>query len=721
MKRSKISHAPRPTPHAPQAADLLLEIGTEELPAAYLPDLIDQLRREAAALLAANHLTAGEVSAWGAPRRLVLHIRALCAVQRKPAVEVRGPSQQAAYDKEGNPTQALLGFLRSQQGSVNHTKLISGDKGAYVFLVKPAITTPTVKVLPELLPQLIGKLKAPKTMRWDASGVRFARPIRWLLALYGTTPIRCTCGRLSSAARTWIDGPKHPRAVAVKSPEQYLAALTRSGTLLNQDERRAWIEQTINKAAKQAGGRIAPEMISYGLLDEVTHLVERPVPLEGRFDSSYLALPREVLLASMAKHQRVFAIDAGSKLAPRLVAILEGTPAKPQQVRQVIERILNARLADSLLFWKEDLKRPLETVPISGIAVHEKLGSMQDKAERLRQLAHTLAELWQLGPEERRDLERACRLAKADLATTMVREFPTLQGIMGKHYALQQGEPRAVAEAIGEHYLPLADKLPKTLLGGALSIIDKYDTLAGYFSIGIQPTGDQDPFGLRRAAQGIVEVAWSVHRPLRLDALLKTRATLKPFGANAQADAAAIGRGIRQYLVDRLYTFAWPKPAPSVDCIDAVLASPGDDLIDLMDRIRMLQQLYGHPALLKAAKVIERTRNILKGASVSQRDVDPAHLKEAPERTLWDLYQQQHGRVAELAQRKSYADATRLFGEQFFEPLHAFFDHVLVNVPEEPLKQNRLALMRAIHQLYTDRIADLSKLSILQTAQPKES
>ncbi len=695
---------PAPNPARPPVADLLVEIGTEELPAAYLPGLIEQLREETNALFTAQGLSFKEIQSFGTPRRLVLLVRQLDGLQRKPGEEIRGPSKQASYDAQGRATPALAGFLRSQGGTLDDTKVVASPKGEYVYFMKGPTAIPTIQVLPALLPQLIGKLRAPKTMRWDGSGVRFARPIRWLLALYGTAPVKCSLGALVSSPRTWVGLPKRPRAVAVRSADQYLAALKQAGVILDHTRRRAWIEQEVARIAKRSRGQTAPEMVSHGLLDEVAFLVEQPVSLPGSFDRKYLALPRELLLASMAKYQRIFAIESSGTILPQCIAILDGKPTRPQEVRAVIERILNARLADSLMFWGDDHKRlPLEQMArgLSGVTFHEKLGSMADKTQRLCALSEPLSQAWGLTTEERERLRRACTLAKADLVSTMVKEFPTLQGVIGKYYAKDSGEAQPVAEAIEEHYLPVGDRLPKTLLGSALAIIDKYDTLVSYFGLGITPTGDQDPFGLRRAAQGIVEVAWKVHRPLPLEALLpKTQ--------------SRVGPQVKRYLFERLYTFAWPSPAPSADCIDAVLSSPCDDLIDAMDRIATLRRLSRDPGLLKAAKVIERTRNILKGGTLKQPEVDPARLQEPLERQLWEVYQSKAPQVTQLMQDRSYAEATTLFGELFFEPLHEFFDHVLVNVPDGALQQNRLALMQAINTLYTGRVADLSKLSILQ-------
>ncbi len=681
------------------------------MPAAYLPSLIDQLRQEAEQRLRAHHLAFQRVESFGAPRRLVLIVHGLEGVQRKPGAEVRGPSQQAAFDESEQPTQALEGFLRSQGGTLENIKIVQGDKGAYVYLVKPPKDTPTVTVLPALLAQIIAALRAPKTMRWDASGVRFARPIRWLLALYDAISLPVKFGALTSAPATWLGQPKRFQRVPIRSIAAYHQALKRAGVILDPQERRARIHQMVERVAQRSGACIAPEMLSYGLLDEVVHLAERPVELSGGFDPAYVALPRDVLLASMAKHQRVFAIERDGTLLPQCVAVLEGPPGKPAAVRQVIERILNARLADSLLFWNADRRTKLVQRDLSGVTFHEKLGSMKDKTQRLHTLSGALAKAWNLAGKELEHLQRACFLAKADLVTTMVKEFPTLQGVMGKYYALESGEPQPVAEAIGEQYLPMGDHLPSTTIGQALAILDKYDTLAGYFSAGIEPTGDQDPFGLRRAAQGIVEVAWAAHRPLSLTQLWAAWDRVAPVKPVAQTPAR-----VQRYIFERLYTFAWPAPAPTADCIDAVLGSPCDDLVDAMDRMVSLQQLSGDPNLLRAAKVIERTRNILKSATIVQTEVDPSRLLEDPERRLWDLYGAQRARLAELIASRSYAQATTLYGDVFYDPVHEFFDRVMVNVPDRALQQNRLALMKAIHALYTERVADLSKLTVLQHA-----
>ncbi len=684
------------------AADFLIEIGTEELPAAYLDGAIAHLREETERLFREHHLAFGSIEAFGTPRRLVMLVRALESVRHHPPEDIRGPSKQAAFTAQGKPTPALAGFLKSRGGTLAQTKVVAMGKGEYVYLVKPERRTPTAQALPSLITQLMARAKSPKTMRWDESGLRFARPVRWLLALYGSKPVKAAAGRLMSGSVTWLGGPKQPKPVRIAAPSNYFAALKRAGIVLDQRERKHKVEQLVQSAAKKQGGVPAPEVVTHGLVDEVTHLVERPVATVGQFDRKYLVLPRELLLASMAKYQRVFAIQTASgKLLPSFVAILDGAPRNVGGVRRMYEHILNARLADSLLFWEQDHQDlPLAHMSqrLKDVSFHEKLGSMAEKADRLHKLSTVLEQAWGLSSEQCSQLRQACQLAKADLVSTVVKEFPTLQGIVGKYYTLDSKEPQAVADAIGEHYLPIGNELPKTVIGSALAILDKHDTLASCFAIGIEPTGDQDPFGLRRAAQGIVEVSWSIHKPLPVDRL-------------------GGGQRIRAYLAERLYTFGWPAPAPSRDLIDAVLSSPWEDLVNVMDRILALRQMDGKPTLLRAAKVVERTHNILKSATLKQGDVDPGRFQEPLERQLWDRYQQNRERVLHLIRSRSYAEATACYGETFFDPLHAFFEQVMVNVNEEAVQQNRLALMKAINVLYTEHIADLSKLVILQPRQ----
>lgn len=733
----RIKQKSKSTPSKITASDLLFEIGTEELPAAYVPGLIEQFIKEAHVLFKEHHLNYKSMEGYATPRRLVLIIRKLDISQHKPSQEIRGPSKQVAFDSSEKPTKALLGFLRSQNASLKQLEIRPlGNKGDYTFVVKPPITTPTQAVLPELLKTLLNRLRTPKSMRWDASAQRFARPIRWLIVLFGKKSIRFSVGNIQTSTLTKIGRPQRLRSVSVSSIEGYLSTLRKAGIILNQNTRRSQIERLVTQTAKRLGGVTSPEMVSHGLLEEVTYLVEQPVILVGSFDPLYLELPREVLLASMAKYQRVFAIEkAQSKksspgtLIPKFIAILDGKPKRPTDVRKVAERILNARLSDSFILLGEDRSRlPLGSMAkaLSQLAFHEKLGSMADKTERITKLQTALEKAWNLSKIENDALNSASQLAKADLVSAMVKEFPTLQGIMGKYYAKESKESDPIALAIAEHYLPLGGKLPVSLIGSALSILDKYDTLASYFSIGIKPSGDQDPYALRRAAQGIVEVAWKINRPLPMSALFDIRSNLSFWGLNSKTESnqstEAIGNTIQAYLLDRLYTFNWPKPVPNVDCIDAVLATfknkRCDDLVDVMNRIISLQKLSGHAGLLKAAKVIERTHNILRGANLKQANVDPARLSEAPEQQLWNICQENEKKFHDLTQQQSYSEATTLFGEVFWEPLHVFFDQVMVNVPEESIQQNRLALMKTIHTLYTDRIADLSKLTILQTEEP---
>ena len=727
MKKQPL-YAKRSTLNA-RSSDLLFEIGTEEIPAAYLDGAIVQLWEDAERCLREAHVAFKMVEAFGTPRRLVLWVRELASTQHHPPEEIRGPSKQASFDAAGKPTPALTGFLKSRGGTVAQTKLVDTEKGSYIYLLKPARQVPTISVLPQLMTQLVTRLTFPKTMRWDDSGLRFARPIRWHVVLYGSRVVPVRLGRLMSGRTTWVGGPKRPRAVSVTSPAQYFALLKRAGVIVDPYQRAGRIDQLVKTLAKQHGGVPAAEMVSHGLLDEVSALVEQPVALVGQFDPKYLALPREVLLASMAKYQRVFAIQSRSgQLLPKFVAILDGTPRRLTDVRRTFEFILNARLADSLMFWNEDRKRlPLERLvaDLSGVTFHERLGSMADKTKRLEALAETLIKTWKLDKDPARKIRRAATLAKADLVTRLVREFPTLQGIIGKRYALESKEDDDVAIALEQQYFLQEEteeerqrdavKVPGRLTSFALTIIEKYDTVTSYFGIGIEPTGNADPFGLRPRAQGIVETARIIgsRYPLPLTALFRARAGFAPFQTMPESEQMRIASRIQRYILDRLYTLN-PLWSESHDVIDAVLASPScDDLTDVITRIEELNQLRGDK-LSKSAKIVERTHNILKTGTLQQHEVQTDRLNEPPEQRLWERYAAHKEEILGLIERKDYIQATERYGEAFFESLHEFFDKVMVNVPDEALRQNRLALMKAINVLYTDRIADLSKLTIVQ-------
>ncbi len=708
------------------AQDVLFEIGTEELPAAYIPDLLTQLNTSTKQKLSEQHLSFGDVRAYATPRRLILCIDGLSASQAIPAEDVRGPAKAAAFDAQGKPTPALQGFLRSRNSTQAQTKIVSVDKkGEYVYLSIPASTRPSAAILPEILSQIIGSLRTPKAMRWDATGTRFARPVRWLAAMSGTKPLAVRYGALKSAASTWVGLPLKPRKVSFASIPGYFAKLKTAGIIYDHTERHLAVNRMVRAAAQKIKGKPCAELMLYGLDIEVCFLTESPNAFVGQFDAKYLSLPREVLLASMSKHQRVFAIeDSSGKLLPKFVAVLDGKTAKPAAVQRTFERILNARLTDSLFFWNQDHQRhlPLGKGDLSGVAMHAKLGSMKEKTERLRVLGALIAAQWQLDAAQKQTLEAASGCAKHDLLTTLVREFPTLQGVMGKYYALDSGLGPDVAKAVEEHYLPLAGKRPESVAGSALALIDKYDTLAAYFSVGIEPTGDQDPFGLRRAAQGIVEIVWMNQKPLAFAALFEawSQAMEQTLKVKPNPDVA---KRVQSYLLDRLYSFGWPDrkagengEAPTRDIIDAVLASPqsAHDLWGVMQRACSLKQMSGRPELLEAAKIIERTRNMLRSAKLTQSAVESAHLTEPAEQRLYKALEEQGATVGKLAGAGSYQEATAAFAKAFSEPLHTFFAEVMVNVPDERVKQNRLALMQAIQALYTDRVADLSKLTLLQ-------
>lgn len=709
---------------------LLFEIGTEELPAAYLPGLTAQLEEKASQSFKTAHIRYKTLRVFATYHRLVLRIDGLAPESILPAEEFRGPANKAAFDESGAPTKALEGFLKSKGGKLKEIKIVDAGKAEYVYWVKPPQKVALSKQLPALLTELIPALQAPKSMRWDNSGVRFARPVRWLLALLDNRLIRVKFGAVNSASATQLGHPLKVKKVAVKSITEYDRVIKASGIILDADQRRASIEKNVIAAAARKNCKPVQDLFDHGLLEEVTYLTENPTPLTGDFDTKYLTLPREVLLASMAKHQRVFALESRGKIRPHFVAVMDGKPGKPALVRTVCERILNARLSDSLLFWEQDTQVPIDRriKELSNVTFHEKLGNMAQKSHRMQLLVPALAQAWHLEEPQRDRLSRSALLAKADLVTALVKEFPTLQGTVGRHYALSGGESKDVAEAISEQYLPLAGSYPKSQLGNALALIEKFDTLAGYFSLGIEPTGDQDPFGLRRAALGIIEILWRFDRPFPFDDLWtawQQAVQTEGFRKIENHTASKAKQRIFDYLKERLFYFGWPatgsrpRISPKSDRIAAVLATGDRDLNSVIAKLvavsRMRSREFQH-----ATKVIERTANIIRDKVTPSMQIDPQFFEDPLENQLWECFKKNHQQFSDLAAKGNYVEATDLFGAEFYPILDQFFASVLVNAEKPEVRANRLALLRDINKLYTGRIADLSMLRETTTSQDEE-
>jgi len=677
------------------------------------------------------------VETQGTARRLVLKVLGVQPVVRE---EVEGPPLSVAFDAEGKPTRAADAFAQKSGVKVAQLKKKETARGPRLVLERE---TPVQKVLTEAVPAIIGGISFPKTMRWDSSGVRFARPVRWLLAFYGTKPLSCSYGLVRSAPETYPNRRLPQKPKKISSIKDYFSGLPgfkvqlesglsddpehAKGFLPVKEKRNKLLQQL--KTAAGVGGRLPDETTEefQWLLDTVTFLAEEPVVAAGSFRPEYLELPPEVLQTSMAKHLKLFSVREreSDKLLPKFLAVLEGKPENPAVVMANVDRIIEARFTDARFFYKEDTKTPLQAkIPQLGkVSFHEKLGTVGERTHRLAALMRSIAH--QAGLRiEGSDCERAAGLCKADLVTQMVREFPSLQGVIGGKYAEADGEPAEIARAIAEHYQPRAakDPVPATSLGAVLGLADRVDTLTGYFGVGLKPTGSADPYGLRRQALGLVRIL--IEPPklvsfvgLSFDTLFDL--SIKSWGARITVEPKTLKREIRAFLRERFEWLVTREHPADRELVSAVLAAGDDDLADAWERLSLLRKFRddtrdGRRKILEqAAKVAERTGRIVQ--SVKGMDlpalVDAAVLKDPLERDLWQAWSRLAPRLKEQLAQRDYEEATRSYST-LYPVVHAFFEKVFVMDEDMNLRRNRLALMKEIYQSLSVTFADLSRLAL---------
>ncbi len=517
------------------AADFILELGTEELPVGDLTHALEQLRGEAQSFLENLSLDHGAVEVHGTPRRIVLLVRDLLPTQRDELLLEKGPPFDRAYDEGGNPTKAAEGFARSKGIAVADLEQQEIDGGVYVIARVERKGQPAAKVLQENLPELIASLRFDKSMRWNQSGVAFSRPIRWILALHGEQVIPFDFAGVNSGRSTRTLRFDDPPVLEIRDVEDYQRQLSQAGIILDEEARRERIEGMIQALAEEVGGSLAEDAL---LLEEVTNLVEKPSALLGRFDPTFLELPRAVLISVMKKHQRYFPLEKEGELLPYFITVRNGGSDNPELVVAGNEQVIRARFADARYFVERDLQKPLKAYlpDLASLTFESSLGSMLDKTQRIASLTEALIPRLELGAEEAEAARQAASLCKADLVTRMVIEMTSLQGEVGRVYALRSGEPEEVAQAIREHYLPryAGDALPETLPGIAIGLADRFDTLAGLFAAGHQPSGARDPFALRRTAIGLLQILIGQGITLELDALLSLAGERLPLAFEAR-------------------------------------------------------------------------------------------------------------------------------------------------------------------------------------------
>ncbi|MEZ4637464.1 MAG: glycine--tRNA ligase subunit beta [Caldilineaceae bacterium] len=689
---------------------LLLELGSEELPAADVQDGIAQITMKLAELLEAARLDYGSLHVTGTPRRLVAYVTDLATHQHDEMVEKKGPPADRAFDAAGEPTRAATGFARGQGIDVSELEV----RDSYVWAVTRLVGQPTVDVLPGVLTDLLNGLRWGKTMRWNATNTSYPRPLRWIVALYGDQVIPFTWAGVTGDRVS--RGPRFRDAAAdlplggfttfvVPAADAYFDAVAAQGIVLDRQDRRQRIAEMVQATGAAVKGQSPQDP---GLLDEVTDLVESPTPVLGSFEATYLDLPKPVLIGVMKKHQRYFPVEAadsdGEQLMPYFVTIANAdTLAHEDVVRRGNEGVIRARYADAAYFYRHDTAQPLAnfTPRLDTLTFHVKLGSMLDKVHRLEKLAPQIVEMLGASVAEKETAAQAAALCKSDLVTSMVVEMTSLQGVMGEIYARKSGESADVAQAIREHYLPrfAGDANPDTLPGLALSLADKLDSLAGLFGVGVQPSGSADPFGLRRAGLGIVNNLLAAHADFSVDAALKLAASHFSVDISEQAlneAAEFITRRLQGVLLEMGY---------ANDVVEAVLAVRGNNPFLAERACAALSAMVAQPDWSATFTAYARCARIVRTIE-ADLPLNAAAYETDSERALDSAYRQAASLVHDGAEPASaLAEALVLLQA----PINAFFEAVLVNAEDADVRAARQALVQHIARL-PQQIADLSKL-----------
>jgi glycyl-tRNA synthetase beta chain len=688
------------------ARDLLLEIGVEEMPSAFMGRAITDLKANAQKQLDDARLSYKEIQSYGTPRRLTLWVQGLEEKQPDALLEIRGPKKSIAFDQEGNPTKAGLGFARSQKVDFNNMEVREVGAVEYIYVIKKEKGNASTAILPKVLLDVINSLTFPKSMRWGYYHTRFARPIRWLLAILGSEKIDIQVENIESSNETYGHRFLSSGALPVKDVQHYFQVLRENYVILDQEERKELIRKQVFDVADAAGGH---PLENEDLLEEINYLLEYPTAFYGQFSPSYLEVPPEVLTTSMIEHQRYFPVfDNQGNLMPGFIGVRNGTDYSLDIVRVGNERVLKARLEDALFFWNEDTRKPLEdmVIGLKEVLFHERLGSIMDKVERLQTLAVAISEA--CGLSNATTLKRAATLCKADLVSSMVYEFPELQGIMGRYYAIKSGEKSEVSQAIFEHYLPRSagDILPASESGKVLSLAEKIDNLTGCFAIGLKPSGSQDPYALRRQAMGIVHIILDSGLSLDLAALVG-----KAYDnfADIQTDSNRKDTisEVMEFIVQRMRGVLLER-GYSYDLIDAALAVPSNDINDTSTRVKALQDLRQSEIFEDFMVVYNRCHNLSKKwqddsinveVLVDEREIN---LNRSFNLIKYDVYRSINA--------GDYLGACKMLAGLRPE-VDNFFNAVMVMVDDAELKAARLGLLKAIANL-CNFIADFSKIVV---------
>ncbi|MGZ9585027.1 glycine--tRNA ligase subunit beta [Paenibacillus marinisediminis] len=682
--------------------NILLELGLEEVPSRFMRQAMEQLQDRMERWLEAARITHEGVTTYGTPRRLAVFVKQAAEKQTDIHEEVKGPARKIALDENGQWTKAALGFARSQGVEPDQFFFKELNGVEYVYANKSSIGTDTAEVLAEGMQSIVHAMTFPKNMRWGAKDMRFVRPIRWVVALFGSdiVPIEFTGVKAGNVTR----GHRFLGAdTTIEEASQYVEKLREQHVMVDVSEREALIVKQIEQLAADKNWTIA---VKEDLLEEVLFLVEYPTVLFGTFDESFLHIPQDVLITSMREHQRYFPVLNGEgQLLPFFVTVRNGDAKGIDIVAKGNEKVLRARLSDAKFFYEEDQKLLIQDCvnKLDNIVFHEELGTLGDKVRRIVSISSRLAEAVQADSETAEQVKRAAAICKFDLVTQMVYEFPELQGMMGEDYALKLGEHPTVARAINEHYKPrfAGDPAPETTVGALISMADKLDTLSGCFAIGIIPTGSQDPYALRRQATGIVQLLLERELPLTLNRMFDIALDVLEQSGLLKRNRSEIRKDLYDFFGLRVKNVL--SEQVRYDVVDAVMAAGYNDVPDTINRGAALMSAVRDEAFKPVVEAFNRVCNLASKAE--DAEVDDKLFEQAEEGALYASWQKAH------KQYEAAADSTAALAAlgSLQEPITAFFDHVMVMAKEESVKRNRLAMLKHI-AADLNRFADFAKL-----------
>jgi glycyl-tRNA synthetase beta chain len=684
-------------------SSFLLEIGTEDLPARFIKPALNQLSENTLKILGEHYISCSGTKVYGTPRRLAVIADGIPEMQKDRIKEIFGPSVKVAYDSEGKPTNAAIGFAKSQGISAEKLIIKKKDKGEYVVAVIDEKGVPVREIIPDILRKIVLSMHFPKSMRWGDGSIRFARPIRWLLALFDNEAVKFEIEGIKSSNLTKGHRFLSPAAFQIKEISGYRKLLANNYVIVDIEERKKIISEKMSKMLAEINEKPVEDE---ELLDTVANLVEYPVPVAGNFSSEYLRLPGELLITVMKGHQKYFAVqDNKGNITNKFIIVSNTTEDNSEVVKAGAERVIRARFEDARFYYEEDIKKPLyeRIEELKKVTFQEELGSLYEKTERMTVLAEFLAD--RLLPEIKDSIIRAAKLSKTDLITGVVREFPELQGIMGRYYAIENGEPIQVAEAIKEHYQPLhsGGTLPSSDAGALLSIADKIDNIAAFFSIGLIPTGSEDPFALRRQAIGIISILFDKGYEITLRELVN-----KALMNVAKSDALdEIEAKILQFFAGRIETILSDYGYP-YDVIQAILPFSADVYLkELIQRLEALKKYKEHESYCDFLTAIKRVYNIIPQTALPE--IDNSIFEEKYEIDLKEKLDSINEELSRMMGKSEYYEAFLLLSS-ITNVINNFFDNVLVMDKREHIKLNRLALLKSIREVSV-RLADFSKLA----------